>query len=104
MALSGAANSVVMLYNGKDVWILRGETINIYTNLNDETLKKLLVIVLVVGDTEKIVSCGVFHGSDNVILSLKVLNPTCIQLCGVVAEEKHIWNELKAIAKGEGDR
>lgn len=59
-----------------------------YINLNDETLEKLLVIVLVVGDAEKILSCGGFHGGDNVVLCLKVLDPTCIQLSGVVAEEK----------------
>lgn len=75
------------------------------TNLNDETLEKFLVSVLVVGDTEKVLSRGVFHGHDNVILCLKVLDPTCIQLRGVVAEEKETWNELKGLAKGgEGGR
>lgn len=56
--------------------------------LNDEILEKLLVSVLVVGDTEKVLSRRVFHGGDNVVLCLKVLNPGRIQLRGVVAEDR----------------
>ena len=57
--------------------------------LNDESLEKLFVRVLVVGDTKEILSSRVFHGGDNIILCLKVLNPTCIQLRRVVAKERN---------------
>ena len=57
--------------------------------LNDESLEKLFVRALVVGDTKKVLSRRVFHGGDNVILCLKVLNPTSIQLRRVVAKERN---------------
>lgn len=71
--------------------------------LNDETLEKLLVSVLVVGDTEKVLGRGVFHGGDNVVLCLKVLNPTGIQLRGVVAEDKKMESSLEAKGEEEED-
>lgn len=58
-----------------------------HTNLNDEFFQKVLVFMVVVADTQELLCSILFHGINQIILSLKHFDARSIQLHRVLTDK-----------------